>query len=152
MENKADFYRLLTQQAVALCEGEPSLIAKLANVSALLNSQLEDINWVGFYLSDGKELVLGPFQGQPACVRIPFEKGVCGAAFSQDRVMRIEDVHAFEGHIACDAASNAELVVPVRVDNQLQAVLDIDSPTVGRFDQEDEQGLTTLVKEMQKHL
>lgn len=152
MENKADFYRLLTQQAVALCEGEPSLIAKLANVSALLNSQLEDINWVGFYLSDGKELVLGPFQGQPACVRIPFEKGVCGTAFSQDTVMRIEDVHAFEGHIACDAASNAELVVPVRIDNQLQAVLDIDSPTVGRFDQEDEQGLTTLVKEMQKHL
>ncbi|ODP99877.1 MULTISPECIES: GAF domain-containing protein [Salinivibrio] len=152
MENKADFYRLLTQQAVALCEGEPSLIAKLANVSALLNSQLEDINWVGFYLSDGKELVLGPFQGLPACVRIPFEKGVCGAAFSQDKVMRIEDVHAFEGHIACDAASNAELVVPVRIDNQLQAVLDIDSPTVGRFDQEDEQGLTTLVKEMQKHL
>ncbi|OOF11082.1 MULTISPECIES: GAF domain-containing protein [unclassified Salinivibrio] len=152
MENKADFYRLLTQQAVALCEGEPSLIAKLANVSALLNSQLEDINWVGFYLSDGKELVLGPFQGLPACVRIPFEKGVCGAAFSQDKVMRIEDVHAFEGHIACDAASNAELVVPVRIDNQLQAVLDIDSPTVGRFDQEDEQGLTTLVKELQKHL
>ncbi|OOE34137.1 MULTISPECIES: GAF domain-containing protein [Salinivibrio] len=152
MENKADFYRLLTQQAVALCEGEPNLIAKLANISALLNSQLEDINWVGFYLDEGAELVLGPFQGQPACVRIPYDKGVCGAAYRQDTVMRVEDVHAFEGHIACDAASNSEIVVPVRVNGQLQAVLDIDSPSIGRFDQEDEHGLATLVKEMQKHL
>ncbi|OOE84151.1 GAF domain-containing protein [Salinivibrio sp. PR6] len=152
MENKADFYRLLTQQAVALCEGEPNLIAKLANISALLNSQLEDINWVGFYLDEGEELVLGPFQGQPACVRIPYDKGVCGAAYRQDTVMRVEDVHAFEGHIACDAASNSEIVVPVRVNNKLQAVLDIDSPSIGRFDQEDEHGLATLVKEMQKHL
>ncbi|ODP97110.1 GAF domain-containing protein [Salinivibrio sp. SS3] len=152
MENKADFYRLLTQQAVALCEGEPNLIAKLANISALLNSQLEDINWVGFYLDEGAELVLGPFQGQPACVRIPYDKGVCGAAYRQDTVMRVEDVHAFEGHIACDAASNSEIVVPVRVNGQLQAALDIDSPSIGRFDQEDEHGLATLVKEMQKHL
>jgi GAF domain-containing protein len=152
MENKADFYRLLTQQAVALCEGEPNLIAKLANVSALLNSQLDDINWVGFYLDDGDELVLGPFQGQPACVRIPFDKGVCGAAYRQDIVMRVEDVHAFEGHIACDAASNAEIVLPVQVNGQRHAVLDIDSPSIGRFDQEDEYGLATLVKEMQKHL
>jgi GAF domain-containing protein len=125
---------------------------KTGNISALLNSQLEDINWVGFYLDEGAELVLGPFQGQPACVRIPYDKGVCGAAYRQDTVMRVEDVHAFEGHIACDAASNSEIVVPVRVNGQLQAVLDIDSPSIGRFDQEDEHGLATLVKEMQKHL
>lgn len=152
MENKNDFYRLLTQQAIALSEGEPNLVAKLANISALLNDSLIDINWVGFYLSDGNELVLGPFQGKPACVRIPFGRGVCGTSFSEGKTLRVEDVHQFDGHIACDAASNSEIVVPVKIGGKISAVLDIDSPKIGRFDAEDEKGLTSLVNELQNHL
>ncbi|MBE1274397.1 GAF domain-containing protein [Enterovibrio baiacu] len=152
MENKTAFYHLLTRQAVALIEGEPNLIANLANVSALLFQELECINWAGFYLDDGNELVLGPFQGKPACVRIPYGKGVCGTAFSQDSVLRIEDVHLFEGHIACDAASNSEVVLPLYVKGKLVGVLDIDSPEKARFDVHDETGLTLLVNELQKHL
>ncbi|PKF50761.1 GAF domain-containing protein [Enterovibrio nigricans] len=152
MENKADFYTLLTRQAVALVEGEPNLIANLANVSALLFQSLPDLNWSGFYLDDGEMLVLGPFQGKPACVRIPYEKGVCGSAFTQKKVVRVEDVHQFEGHIACDADSNSEIVLPLYIKEKLVGVLDIDSPILARFDQDDETGLTLLVNELQKHL
>ncbi|CZF78776.1 Free methionine-R-sulfoxide reductase [Grimontia celer] len=152
MENKANFYALLTRQAVALIEGEPNLIANLSNVSALLFQELDGINWAGLYLDDGKELVLGPFQGKPACVRIPYGRGVCGSAFSKDAVERVEDVHQFEGHIACDAASNSEIVLPLYQGSKLIGVLDIDSPKKARFDQEDETGLTLLVNELQKHL
>ncbi|MBV7296866.1 GAF domain-containing protein [Enterovibrio paralichthyis] len=152
MESKDKFYSLLTQQAVALVSGEPNLIANLANISALLFQELEDINWAGFYLDDGNELVLGPFQGKPACVRIPYQRGVCGSAFSHNRVERVEDVHEFEGHIACDAASNSEIVLPLHVEGKLVGVLDIDSPKKARFDKDDETGLTLLVSELQKHL
>ncbi|WP_281545260.1 GAF domain-containing protein [Grimontia sp. SpTr1] len=152
MENKADFYSLLTRQTVALIEDEPNLIANLSNISALLFQELDDINWAGFYLDDGKELVLGPFQGKPACVRIPYGRGVCGTAYANGGVERVEDVHQFEGHIACDAASNSEIVLPLYQGNKLIGVLDIDSPKKARFDQEDETGLTLLVNELQKHL
>ncbi|KXF80635.1 GAF domain-containing protein [Enterovibrio coralii] len=152
MENKVDFYATLTRQAAALVEGEPNLIANLANVSALLFQALPDINWSGFYLDDGDMLVLGPFQGKPACVRIPYEKGVCGSAFTKQEVVRVEDVHQFDGHIACDAASNSEIVLPLYVKGKLVGVLDIDSPNIGRFDHDDETGLTLLVTELQKHL
>ncbi|CZF79553.1 GAF domain-containing protein [Grimontia marina] len=152
MENKADLYSLLSRQAIALIEDEPNLIANLSNVSALLFQELDDINWAGFYLDDGKELVLGPFQGKPACVRIPYGRGVCGSAFSKAAVERVENVHEFEGHIACDAASNSEIVLPLYKGSKLIGVLDIDSPKKARFDQEDETGLTLLVNELQKHL
>ena len=123
----------IVQQVNGLVQGEPDLIANLANVSALLNEYLTDINWVGFYIMRSGELVLGPFQGKPACIRIPVGKGVCGTAVATKTTQRIDDVHAFPGHIACDAASNSELVVPVVVNDQVVAVLDIDSPSLNRF-------------------
>ncbi|GIO37883.1 hypothetical protein J41TS12_27440 [Paenibacillus antibioticophila] len=125
-------------QLQALIEGESSTAANLANASALLNFYLQDINWVGFYLFDGTELVLGPFQGLPACIRIPLGKGVCGTSAARKETLRIEDVHAFPGHIACDAASNSEIVIPLVKDGQLLGVLDIDSPLKGRFSAEDQ--------------
>lgn len=152
MENKANFYSLLTRQAVSLIQDEPNLIANLSNISALLFDALDDINWAGFYLDEGSELVLGPFQGKPACVRIPYGRGVCGSAFSHRKVERVEDVHLFDGHIACDAASNSEIVLPLYQGEKCIGVLDIDSPKKARFDQEDETGLTLLVNELQKHL
>ncbi|WP_010319075.1 GAF domain-containing protein, partial [Vibrio ordalii] len=121
-------YRRLTKQAVALVESETDLIANLANLSALFNMELEDLNWVGFYLIKEEQLVLGPFQGKPACVRIPLGKGVCGTAAATNRIQRVYDVHEFAGHIACDAASNSELVVPFSINGQVVGVLDIDSP------------------------
>ncbi|CAM3027038.1 GAF domain-containing protein [Vibrio ordalii] len=124
-------YRRLTKQAVALVESETDLIANLANLSALFNMELEDLNWVGFYLIKEEQLVLGPFQGKPACVRIPLGKGVCGTAAATNRIQRVYDVHEFAGHIACDAASNSELVVPFSINGQVVGVLDIDSPTIG---------------------
>lgn len=128
----------LVKQAAALIDSEPNLVANLANVSALLNMSLSDINWVGFYLMDGdSELVLGPFQGKVACVRIPVGKGVCGTAVAQATSQLVHDVHQFPGHIACDAASNSEIVVPIIKDGKVVAVLDIDSPLVGRFNQAD---------------
>lgn len=123
----------IVQQIKALVTGEPDLIANLANVSAALNQYLDQINWVGFYLIKQGELVLGPFQGKPACIRIPVGRGVCGTAVSSAQTQRIDDVHAFPGHIACDAASNSELVVPVLLDGKVVAVLDIDSPVHNRF-------------------
>lgn len=145
-------YQRLTKQAVTLIESETDLIANLSNVSALLNMELENLNWVGFYLMKDGELVLGPFQGKPACVRIPVGKGVCGTAVATNSVQRIHDVHEFEGHIACDAESNSEIVIPFSINGEIQGVLDIDSPSVGRFSEIDEQGLTFLMTEVEKLL
>jgi L-methionine (R)-S-oxide reductase len=139
-------------QLQALIYEESNQVANLANAAALLNFFLDDINWVGFYLYDGQELVLGPFQGLPACIRIPLGKGVCGTSAERRETLRIEDVHAFPGHIACDAASNSEIVVPIVKDDRLIGVLDIDSPLKGRFDAEDqvflEQFVATLTKQL----
>lgn len=148
MTEKSAFYQSLTQQALALCAGEPNRIAKLANLSALLNLALDDINWVGFYLREQDTLVLGPFQGKPACVRIPMGKGVCGTAAASGRIQRVANVHEFTGHIACDGASNAEIVLPLGQGDDIWAVLDIDSPVYGRFDEQDEAGLGQLVAQV----
>ncbi|TYA93219.1 GAF domain-containing protein [Vibrio cholerae] len=145
-------YQRLTKQAAALLEGETNLIANLANLSALLNMELTELNWVGFYLMQENELVLGPFQGKPACVRIPVGRGVCGTAVAENKVQRVYDVHQFEGHIACDAASNSEIVIPFSINGKVAGVLDIDSPNIGRFSEIDEQGLTYLMSEVEKLL
>jgi len=153
--DKKEFYREITMQAKALCEGEPNLIANLSNISAILFERLDDVNWAGFYLmgesvnGQSEELILGPFQGRAACVRIPVGRGVCGTAVSQNKTQLIMDVHEFDGHIACDAASNSEVVVPINVNGKLVAVLDIDSPTVGRFEQADADGMEQLVEMIQ---
>src|SRR4028118_1514597 len=136
--DKAELYRQLIDAADALTAGEPDAIANMANVSALLWESLPDLNWAGFYRNVGGELVLGPFQGRAACIRIPFGKGVCGAAAATREVQCIADVHAFPGHIACDAASASELVVPLVHDGALVAVLDLDSPERARFTAERE--------------
>ncbi|GGB37987.1 hypothetical protein GCM10011502_09070 [Oceanisphaera marina] len=149
MSEKAAFYQSLTAQARALCEGEPNRIAKLANLSALLNLALEDINWVGFYLCEQDNLVVGPFQGNPACVRIPMGQGVCGTAAASGQVQRVANVHEFSGHIACDSASNSEIVLPLRDGDNIWGVLDIDSPRYDRFDEEDEAGLSQWVAAVQ---
>ncbi|MDA7745873.1 GAF domain-containing protein [Psychromonas sp.] len=145
-------YQRLTKQAIAIIEDEQDLIANLANISALLNMNLKDINWVGFYLLKDSQLVLGPFQGNVACVRIALDKGVCGRAFSTNSIQRIADVHIFPGHIACDAASRSEIVLPINYQGQTVAVLDIDSPLLNRFNEIDEQGLQYLVEEIQNQL
>ncbi|WP_226667009.1 GAF domain-containing protein [Metabacillus litoralis] len=136
--NKEEKYRLLLNQLKALLEGEDDRIANLSNASALLNQFLENINWVGFYLMKEDQLVLGPFQGLPACVRIPLGRGVCGSAAAHLKTERVADVHQFPGHIACDAASNSEIVVPLVKEGKLIGVLDIDSPIKNRFDEEDQ--------------
>ena len=145
-------YQRLSLQATALIETEPDTIANLANVSALLNLELDNINWVGFYLVKDEQLVLGPFQGKPACVRIKIGQGVCGTAFASDQVLRVDDVHQFAGHIACDAASMSEIVIPFRVGGKLFGVLDIDSPSLARFSQQDEQGLVEFMANVEKLL
>ncbi|MEO2266050.1 GAF domain-containing protein [Pseudoalteromonas sp. YIC-656] len=151
--SKEDFYRSLTEQADALISGEPNLIANLANISALLYMSLEDINWAGFYLLESpQQLVLGPFQGKPACVRIEVGKGVCGTALALDQTQLVSDVHAFPGHIACDAASNSEIVVVVKRNGEAIGVLDIDSPSLNRFDELDQAGLEHLVRCLEKHI
>ena len=141
---KQQQYSQLISQAKSLVSGEQDLIANMANISALLFNGLEDVNWAGFYLYKDDELVLGPFQGQPACIRIPMGKGVCGTSASTQTVQRIDDVHGFDGHIACDAASNSEIVLPLVVNNVLIGVLDIDSPIHARFTQDDEVGLIEI--------
>ncbi|WP_261303798.1 GAF domain-containing protein [Paenibacillus andongensis] len=145
-------YALLIQQVEALIHDEPNRIANLANAAALLGQFLSDVNWVGFYLldetSDKKELVLGPFQGLPACVRIPLGKGVCGTSAERRETVLVPDVHAFPGHIACDAASQSEIVVPILVNNELVGVLDIDSPIKSRFDDIDQQYLEQFVQKL----
>ncbi|WP_299725591.1 GAF domain-containing protein [uncultured Endozoicomonas sp.] len=147
---KAAFYRLLNQQATALISGEEDAIANLANISSLLYLSMRDVNWVGFYIVRGDTLVLGPFQGKPACTRIPVGRGVCGTAAAQKTTQLVDDVLAFPGHIACDADSRSELVIPVMVDGVAVAVLDIDSPNASRFDLEDQAGLEGLVSLINK--
>ena len=143
---KEQQYSQLIAQAKSLVSGERDLIANMANISALLFNNLEEVNWAGFYLYKEDQLVLGPFQGQPACIRIPLGKGVCGTSASTRTVQRITDVHQFEGHIACDAASNSEIVVPLVLNDTLIGVLDIDSPVFERFTEEDEKGLIEIAQ------
>lgn len=150
---KQSFYRSLAKQAEALIADEKNQVANLANISAILNLSLERINWVGFYmLDDNEQLVLGPFQGKPACIRIDLGKGVCGTAADTATTQLVEDVHQFEGHIACDAASNSEIVVPLMQGDKVIGVLDIDSPEIGRFDNEDKVGLEHFVKVIEQYL
>ena len=136
---------LLTAQLASLIETNADYVPALANASALLNGALDDINWVGFYLMDRGSLVVGPFQGGPACVRIPVGKGVCGTAVLEDRTQRVEDVHAFPGHIACDSRSRSEIVIPIHKDGIVVGVLDIDSPSLSRFDEQDAEDLRRVV-------
>ena len=145
-QTKGETYAELAAQLRALVEGEDDLIANAANFSALLFHTLPDLNWAGFYLLKGGGLVLGPFQGKPACVRIPLGSGVCGTAAAARRTVVVENVHEFPGHIACDSASNSEVVVPLVKGEELYGVLDLDSPSLGRFDEEDAQGLERLVE------
>lgn len=149
---KAENYALVIKQLTALMEGESNKIANLSNASALLNQFLDRINWVGFYLYEEEELVLGPFQGLPACVRIPIGKGVCGTAAEKREPVVVPDVHAFPGHIACDANSRSEIVIPMIKDGKLLGVLDIDSPEKNRFDEEDKQYLTEFTKVLVQYI
>ena len=145
-------YDLLIQELAALTDGVPYETANLANASALLWQNLPDINWAGFYkMTDGK-LVLGPFQGKPACIIIPVGKGVCGTAVAQDRTQLLADVHEFPGHIACDSASNSEIVVPIHADGSIWGVLDIDSPRKNRFTETDKAGLEAFVRVLESIL
>ncbi len=151
--DKATLYRDLASALQGLVAGEPDPVANMANAAALIWETLPDLNWAGFYRNVGDELVVGPFQGRPACIRIKFGEGVCGAAAATLQVQRIDDVHAFPGHIACDAASNSELVVPiVGADGELLAVLDLDSPKTARFTAEDEAGCVKLAEILAKAL
>lgn len=150
MTNKIKQYELITAQVQALISGETDIIANMANVAAVLFNNLHQVNWAGFYLFKQDQLVLGPFQGQPACIRIPMGKGVCGAAAQSRKTLVVEDVHEFEGHIACDAASNSEIVVPIIVNDMLVGVLDIDSPVTQRFDADDQRGVEAIVNHLQE--
>jgi len=145
-------YETLLKQLQTLIEDETDEITLLANASALLNQFLEHINWVGFYIWKDDELVLGPFQGLPACTRIAYGKGVCGTAFKERKTLRVADVNQFPGHIACDAASRSEIVIPVVIKDQLYGVLDIDSPKIDRFDEVDQQYLEEYVRIMSQYL
>lgn len=143
--DKATLYADLVFAADALTRDEPDAVANMANLSALIWQFLPDLNWAGFYRMVGGELVLGPFQGKAACIRIPVGRGVCGTAAATRQTQLVEDVHAFPGHIACDAASASEIVVPVLIDGEVVAVLDLDSPIPARFDRQDQDGLTALI-------
>ena len=145
-------YSLIQKQSEALREGCFSPISLLANLSALIYHSLPDLNWAGFYLAEGERLLLGPFQGKVACTVIPFGKGVCGTAAASGEVQRVFDVHQFPGHIACDSASNSEIVLPIFQDGRIYGVLDIDSPLVGRFTEEDEKDLRAVVKTIEDYL
>lgn len=140
-DDKKELYALLNAQLRALLDNEPDIIPGLANASALLMGALKDINWSGFYLLKKGELLLGPFQGKTACVHIAVGRGVCGTAVKEDRVQLVPDVHEFPGHIACDSASRSEIVIPIRHGNTVVGVLDMDSPLIGRFTEEDKDGL-----------
>jgi len=144
--DKTEIYEELARQARGLLEGERDLIANAANVASLVWHIVPDLNWAGFYFLKGGELVLGPFQGKPACVRIALGKGVCGAAVERRATMLVKDVHAFPGHIACDSASNSELVVPLIGQGKVVGVFDLDSPLTARFDEDDQRGIETLVQ------
>ncbi|QHW36967.1 GAF domain-containing protein [Staphylococcus ursi] len=145
-------YHLLSRQLDAMLDGETDLIANLSNASALLNENLAQINWVGFYLIKNGALILGPFQGKPACVHIEVGKGVCGTAVAENQTQRVADVHAFPGHIACDANSQSEIVIPIHKDGEVIGVLDIDAPITARFSETDEAGLEDVVKVLETHL
>jgi L-methionine (R)-S-oxide reductase len=151
-ESTGENYDLLIKQLKALVEDESNAIANLSNASALLNQFLDRVNWVGFYLMEKGELVLGPFQGLPACVRIPLGKGVCGTAAANQETARVEDVHLFPGHIACDAASQSEIVIPMVKEGKLIGVLDIDSPEKNRFDELDQQKLEKFVSVLLQYI
>lgn len=150
--SKTEFYQELLAQTNALICDEIDPIANMANISALLFDALEQVNWLGFYRVLDEQLVLGPFQGKVACIRIPMGTGVCGTAAQTKTTQRIDDVHQFDGHIACDATTNSEIVIPVQVNGDIMAVLDIDSTSFKRFDQEDQNGLEAIVKVFEKSL
>ena len=151
--NRTVNYPFVAQRLVALTDGVPYPCANLANASALLWQYMGDINWVGFYqLISDELLVLGPFQGKPACVKIAVGKGVCGTAVAEDKIQLVYDVHDFPGHIACDSASNSEIVLPIHVNGKIWGVLDIDSPYIGRFTEEDQEGLTRIVEVLERML
>ena len=143
-------YTTLNAQVHALVSGVPHVIANLANASAAIWQAMEDINWAGFYIMEKGRLVLGPFQGNPACIRIPVGKGVCGTAVERDEIQLVEDVHLFPGHIACDSASNSEIVLPIHKDGKVWGVLDIDSPYFSRFTEADKEGLQKVVAVLEK--
>ncbi|MDR7650689.1 GAF domain-containing protein [Staphylococcus argenteus] len=145
-------YALLKKQTASLIEDEHHIIAILSNMSALLNDNLDQINWVGFYLKEQDELILGPFQGRPACVHIPIGKGVCGTAVSERRTQVVADVHQFEGHIDCDANSKSEIVIPIFKGDEIIGVLDIDAPITNRFDENDQEHLEAIVKIIERQL
>jgi len=145
-------YDQLIKQLAALIDGEPDTIANLSNASALLHQFLDNINWVGFYLWKDDELVLGPFQGLPACIRIPYGKGVCGTAIKERRTQLVPNVNNFPGHIACDSASKSEIVIPIIINNEIFGVLDIDSPIYDRFDKVDQESLEKFVDTLIKHI
>ena len=151
MKHQVDF-KALCAQLSALTEDVPYEIANLSNASALLWEAMPDINWAGFYKMEGGILVLYPFQGKPACIRIPVGRGVCGTAVAEDRVQLVYDVHQFPGHIACDCASNSEIVLPIHVNGEIWGVLDIDSPSIGRFTEDDKEGLKLFVAQLEKML
>ena len=145
-------YKLLVSQAESVIENVPYTVTNLANISALIYEELSDLNWAGFYLMRDGKLILGPFQGKLACTQIPIGKGVCGTAVAENKTMLVENVHEFPGHIACDSASNSEIVIPVRHDGEVIGVLDIDSPLVGRFSEEDKAGLEKYVSVLEAHI
>lgn len=149
---KAEFYREVQQAAIALTDGEPDGVANMANIAALLWQAMPDLNWAGFYRMVDGELVLGPFVGRPACIRIPLGQGVCGTAAQSGESQLVEDVHAFPGHIACDAASRSELVVPVKRDGAVIAVFDFDSPSLARFDEGDRDGIEALAEAISERI
>ncbi len=149
---KMESYGLINQQLEALLENESHMISNLSNAAALLNMTLPDINWVGFYLIENNELLLGPFQGKPACTRIPIGKGVCGTAVTEATTQLVIDVHHFPGHIACDSASKSEIVIPIRINDTIIGVLDVDSPLVARFDATDQDGLEEFVRILEQGL
>ncbi len=143
---------MLNKKLEALIEGVPHLISNLANASALLYEELPELNWAGFYLLEGEKLVLGPFQGKTACIEIPLGHGVCGTAAQQDKTQLVPNVHEFPGHIACDGASNSEIVIPLHVNGRFFGVLDIDSPKFSRFSEEDREGLEAFARILEKEL
>ncbi|MBE5823125.1 MAG: GAF domain-containing protein [Butyrivibrio sp.] len=143
-------YKLLAKQIKALADDEPNFIPVFSNASALLYDNMEDLNWAGFYIMNKGSLMLGPFQGKVACIRIEVGKGVCGTAVAEDKTQLVKDVHQFPGHIACDSASNSEIVVPIHKDGQVVAVLDIDSPSLSRFDETDKEGLEEFVRALEE--
>ena len=145
-------YKLLGKQLASLIEDETNLIAILSNTSALLNDNLDQINWLGFYLIENNELILGPFQGHPACMHISIGKGVCGTAVANNQTQLVDDVNTFPGHIACDANSKSEIVVPIHVNNEIIGVLDIDAPITQRFSKDDQQGLEEIVSILEHQL